>query len=75
MQRAFTLLAPCQSALSALTATGDLTAALVSLGGSSTALPPAVKQCCTAVRPFSDALCVPLLHAAWLRAALAADAC
>jgi hypothetical protein len=75
IQRAFTLLAPCQSALGALADAGDITTALASLGATATTLPPAVKQCCAAVRPFSDALCVLLLRTARMLVALPMMAC
>lgn len=63
LQRALTLLSPCNTALTALSDTVkdgrvNMTAALLALGGSPTSLPATVSQCCTAVRPFNDAQCV-----------------
>jgi len=66
LQRAFGLLTPCQPCFRALstapTTTGggiDINAALASLGGSLTSLPPSVSQCCAALSPINAAKCAP----------------
>lgn len=63
LQRAFALLAPCETSLVALTGAVsldgrlDVDGALATLGGSRSALPAAVTQCCAALAPFNDARC------------------